>query len=76
MADRDGGSGFAIGFIVGAVLGLAIGFLFAPRPGAETRELLKGKAEVARERAAEVAQKVKETATEAAKKAQVKIKET
>ena len=75
MADRNGGSGFAIGLIVGAALGLAVGFLFAPRPGAETRELLKEKAEVARGRAAEVTRKVRETATEAAKKAQAKIKE-
>ncbi len=70
MAEKDGGSGFAVGFLVGAVLGLAIGFLFAPRSGAETRELLKEKAAVARERAAEVVQRVKE----AAKKAQTETK--
>lgn len=75
MADRDGGSGFAVGLVVGAVLGLVVGVLFAPGPGAETRALLKEKAEVARERAAEVVQKVRETAAESAKKAQAKIKE-
>jgi gas vesicle protein len=73
MADRNGGSGFATGLIVGAVLGLAIGFLFAPRPGEETRQLLKEKAGVARERAAEITRKVRETAGEAAKKAQTKM---
>jgi gas vesicle protein len=73
MADGDRGSGFAIGLIVGAVLGLAVGFLFAPRPGAETRQLLREKAETARERATEVVQKMRETAAEAAKKAQTKI---
>jgi gas vesicle protein len=73
MAERNGGSGFAIGLIVGAVLGLAIGFLFAPRPGEETRQLLKEKAGVARERAAEITRKVRETAAEAVKKAQTKM---
>jgi gas vesicle protein len=75
MADRDGGSGFAIGLIVGAVLGLAVGFLFAPRPGEETRQLLKEKAGAARERAAEAARKVRETAGEAVKRARAKMEE-
>ena len=41
MADKDSGTGFVIGFFVGAVVGLAIGFLYAPKPGVETRKLLK-----------------------------------
>jgi gas vesicle protein len=73
MADRDGGTGFGVGLLVGAALGLAIGFLFAPRPGTETRQLLKEKAKTARERAAEITRKVRETAGEAVKKAQTKI---
>ena len=72
MADGDRGSGFAIGLLVGAALGLAIGFLFAPRSGEETRQLLKEKAVAARERAADITRKVRETAGEAAKKAQTK----
>jgi gas vesicle protein len=75
MADGDRGSGFAIGLILGAALGLAVGFLFAPRSGAETRQLLKEKAETARERAAEITSKVRETAGEAVKKAQAKVRE-
>ena len=75
MADRDGSTGFGIGLLVGAVLGLAIGFLFAPRPGAETRQLLKEKAEVARERAAEAARKVRETASQTVKRARAKMEE-
>jgi gas vesicle protein len=75
MADSNGGRGFAIGLVVGAVLGLAIGFLFAPQSGAETRQLLKEKARVAREHTAEVAKKVRGTATEAVRRAQAKIEE-
>ena len=51
MSDRDAGSNFVSGFIIGAVIGAAIGFLYAPKPGHETRELLKHKAEELREKA-------------------------
>lgn len=64
MADKDTGLSFSTGFILGAVVGVAIGFLYAPKPGKETRELLKEKAEKAREKASEVAEKAKETAAE------------
>jgi hypothetical protein len=75
MSDREGGTSFVVGFVVGAAIGLAIGFLYAPRPGAETRELLKEKAEKVKEKATEVAEKVKETAAEARKKAEEKYEE-
>jgi gas vesicle protein len=73
MADRNGGSGFAIGLLVGAALGLAVGFLFAPQSGKETRQMLRDKAEAARERATEVSKKVRETAAGAAKRVQTKL---
>ena len=76
MTDREGGAGFGIGLLVGAAIGLAIGFLFAPRPGAETRELLREKADVARGRAVEAARKVRETAGEAVKRARAKMEES
>ncbi len=44
MGDRNSAPGFAIGFALGAVIGLAVAFLLAPRPGKETRELVKDKA--------------------------------
>ncbi len=75
MADREGGAGFGIGFLVGAAIGVALGILFAPRPGAETRQMLREKAEVARGRATEVAQRVRETAGEAVKKARAKMEQ-
>ena len=61
-------SSFLTGLILGTVVGLAIGFLYAPQSGKETREMLKEKTEVLKEKATEVAQKVKHTAEEAAKK--------
>lgn len=64
MADKDTGPSFSTGFILGAVVGVAIGFLYAPKPGKETRELLKEKAEKAKAKADEVAEKAKETAAE------------
>ncbi len=75
MADREGGAGFGIGFIVGAAVGVAIGLLFAPRPGAETRQMLKEKADVARGRAVEAARKARETAGETIKRARAKMEE-
>ena len=63
MADR--GSGFSLGFLIGAVTGVAIGFLVAPKPGKETRALLRDKAgkglSRAREAAVEVTRTVRET---------------
>jgi len=44
MSNSDSGSRFGIGLILGLAVGVALGFLFAPRPGKETRELLKDKA--------------------------------
>ncbi len=44
MSNRDSGPGFALGLILGAAIGVALGFLLAPQPGKETRELLKDKA--------------------------------
>jgi len=56
MGDKGSVSGFAIGFTLGAAIGLAVALLLAPRPGKETRELLKDKAagipETVRERTA------------------------
>ena len=69
MSERDSTS-FLTGLILGAVVGLAIGFLYAPKSGKETRELLKERAVVAKERATEIAKKVKQTANEAVKKVQ------
>jgi len=74
MSEKDSGISFTIGLFLGAAVGVAIGFLYAPKPGKETRVLLKEKAEHAREKAAEVAEKAKEAAAEAKKKVEEKLK--
>jgi gas vesicle protein len=54
--------GLGIGLLAGAAIGLAVGMLYAPKSGVETRHLLKEKALEAREKAGEMVQKVKEKA--------------
>ncbi len=54
MADKEGGSSFLIGFIIGAVAGVAIGFLYAPKAGKETRALLREKAGQLKDKAGEI----------------------
>ena len=58
--DQDSDISFISGFLIGAVIGIAAGFFYAPRTGKETRELLTEKAEKAREKVIEVAEKAGE----------------
>jgi gas vesicle protein len=60
MAEKDGGSSFLVGFIIGAIAGLAVGFLYAPKAGKETRALLKEKAGQIKDKAGEVLSRVQE----------------
>jgi gas vesicle protein len=73
MSDKDTGSSFAIGFIIGAIAGVAIGFLYAPKAGKETRALLREKAEEVKEKAEEVTEKAKEAAAKARKRVQERL---
>jgi gas vesicle protein len=73
MSDKDTGSNFAIGFLIGAVVGVAVGFLYAPKAGKETRAMLKEKADEVKEKASEVTAKVTESALEAGKKVRSKL---
>ena len=41
MYQDQSSSGLMIGFILGAAAGVAIGLLLAPKPGRETRELVR-----------------------------------
>ena len=57
--NKDQVSGIAIGLVAGAILGLAIGFLYAPKSGKETRQLVKEKALDIKEKAAKAVSKIK-----------------
>ena len=62
MSDKDNGTSFAIGFIVGAVIGMAVGFLYAPRPGEEMRAMIREKAGKTKEKAEEIIEEARERA--------------
>ncbi|MBI2869884.1 MAG: YtxH domain-containing protein [Chloroflexi bacterium] len=59
--------GVFLGMLIGAATGLAIGFLYAPRSGKETRGMIKAKAtettEMIKERADETREKAGEVLT-------------
>jgi gas vesicle protein len=58
MDDNGMAKGLIIGFLAGAVIGGAVGILYAPKPGAETREMLKDQALEAKDKAMEVKDRV------------------
>ena len=60
MSDKDSGSQFMMGCIIGGILGVVAGILLAPKPGSETRADLFDYGEVVRERAEEMAARVKD----------------
>lgn len=62
MSDRDGGS--VLWFLAGLGVGAVVGILYAPRPGNETREALRSKAEEGREFVRERARQAREQASE------------
>jgi gas vesicle protein len=60
MADREGNS--FLWFLAGLGVGAAVGVLYAPRSGDETREVLRAKAEEGRERVRREARRAREHA--------------
>jgi gas vesicle protein len=69
MSNSSGSTGFGIGMLVGAIAGLIIGLLYAPRPGEESRELVRQKASEVRDKGLEFAERARDVATEAREKA-------
>ncbi len=59
MSNSNSELKFAIGFILGMAAGLAIGLVFAPKSGEETRQLLKERVDDAGEKVKEIADYVK-----------------
>jgi gas vesicle protein len=62
--DSKGSGNFFTGLLVGTVIGIAVGLIFAPQSGAETRQMLKQKASVAKEKAAKVKERVQKASTD------------
>ena len=58
MASSESAAGFGIGLLVGAALGVAIGMLYAPQSGKETRALIAEKTGEAKDVVSERAKKV------------------
>jgi len=60
MANNDDGGNFIAGFLFGGIVGVIVGILLAPKAGSETRAELAGQSEVWRDRAEEIAARVRE----------------
>lgn len=75
MSEKEGGSSFLIGFIIGTVTGMAVGFLYAPKSGKETRALLKEKVGDVREKASEMTGKAREIASETGRRVRGKLEQ-
>ncbi len=63
MSDRDGGSSF-LWFLTGLGIGAAVGVLYAPRSGRETRDAIVGKVEEGRDVVVERAQRARDQANQ------------
>ncbi|HEY6181909.1 MAG TPA: YtxH domain-containing protein [Terriglobales bacterium] len=63
MSDRDSGNTF-LWFLAGLGIGAAVGVLYAPRAGSETREALRARADEGREYMRERARQAREQANE------------
>ena len=61
MASNDNSGSILLAFILGAVRGAAVALLYAPASGDETRRYLGERAREGRDRAAEMAEKGRQT---------------
>ncbi len=62
MDNRNSGSLLGIGLAAGLALGLTIGLLYAPRPGRETRAMIKDRAMDIKDKAGDMAEDIRERA--------------
>ena len=60
MEGNERGTGIGLGLLIGGAIGLALGFLYAPRPGRETRAMFREKAEEVVDRAEKIVEEARE----------------
>jgi len=75
MSENNDFGAFLIGFIVGGLTGAAVSLLFAPQSGEETRALIRDKAVVLRDQAAESVEEARLQAEKAWEEAKHKADE-
>lgn len=73
--EQQSGGGLFKGLIAGAAIGVAIGLLYAPRPGRETREMIRQKAEDIRCQAEGLREDLKEKAEDISDTVKERMKE-
>jgi gas vesicle protein len=66
----EGGGGFALGFVAGAMIGAGLGILFAPKAGSDLRRQLGEQADALANNASETYRKTSQGAAEWVNKAQ------
>ena len=64
MSSKDEFAGLGVRIVIGTIIGLVAGMLYGPRPGDETREILKEKTDDFKHKAAEALDQGKEKAKE------------
>jgi len=75
MSDKDTMASFGLGLLIGAAIGTAIGMLYAPQSGKETRELIREKAIETREKAEDIIEDARERAKKIVADAKTKADE-
>ncbi|MFC1905530.1 YtxH domain-containing protein [Chloroflexota bacterium] len=62
MSEHSEGKNFILGLLTGAAIGVAVGLLYAPKSGSETRAILKDRLEHATEEAKHIVEIAQEKA--------------
>lgn len=72
MSEKNWGE-IGVAFVIGAAVGAALGILFAPKSGKETRAIIKEKAQEVGEKASEIIESAKEKVAEVGCKAKQQL---
>ena len=62
--ENESNNGLLAGLLLGAAIGIGLGLLYAPRPGRETREMLRQRADEVRNRTGALGDDLREKATQ------------